>query len=63
MNCKVRITGSFDYGTLVNDVEHEYDAEHFALMDFYDRHPDLSIHSVQISVEKVEDEQPDQNAS
>lgn len=56
MNCKVFIGGHFKFGTLVNNVAHEYDAEASALQDFYDRHPDLEIDSVQISVEKVEDE-------
>ena len=63
MNCKVYIGGRFKFGTLVNDVKHEYDAEHFALMDFYDRHPGLEIDSVEISVEKVEDQEEYQNAS
>lgn len=56
MNCKVFIGGHFKFGTLINNVDHEYDAESFALQDFYDRHPDIEIDSLEISVEKVEDE-------
>lgn len=63
MNYKVYIGGRFKFGTLINDVEHEYDAEHSALMDFYDRHPDLEIDSVELSVEKVEDKNLEEDES
>lgn len=62
MNCKVFIGGHFKFGTLIYNVDHEYDAESSSLQEFYDRHPDLEIDSVEISAEKVEeDEEEDES--
>lgn len=52
---KVYIGGRFKFATLINGLDLEYDAEHEALMDFYQRHPDIEVEDIQFSVEKVEE--------